>query len=189
MHAYIYFGEKSSLRSLVSEFIKDYKKINIRHFEIKKVQDVKDLIRETNFSFRDRTIYIIEDFDEASVVAQNAFLKRLEEPQENLTFLLTATKQAKVLDTILSRCVVKHIASQKSQDNTETLWGLDINSQFSLIDKIKTREEARVLLENMLSSSEKVAIKTKFVIETLERIEKNANTGLQLANLVVKLNS
>lgn len=189
MHAYIYLGERQALDAAAEEFIKKnkYKNIDVRHFEIKKVEDVKVLIRETNFRFNNKTLYIIDNFDEASVVAQNSFLKRLEEPQKNLTFLLTAAKQAKVLDTILSRCVIKSIASKKDGKNLNTLWSLDLNSQFSLIEKIKTREEAKDLLESMLQAENKDTTKSKFVLETLERIEKNANFNLQLANLIIKL--
>ena len=190
MHAYIYIGEKSAVEKATTDYVEEnkYKAVDVRYFEIKKVEDVKALIRETNFSFSSKTIYVINNFDEASIVAQNAFLKRLEEPQENLTFLLNATKEAKILDTIISRCIVQHISTQDAVIETETLWGLDINSQFALIDKIKTREEGKVLLENMLHSKNRDVKKVMFVIQMLERIEKNANTSLQLAALVTMIN-
>lgn len=187
MHAYLYIT--SDQAKSVSEFLEtnNFEKVNTTKHPLKKVQDVRDIIKRTNYSFKAKTLIIVEDFDKASIVAQNAFLKRLEEPQKNLTFLLTASDESKILDTILSRCLVKHLRFDIEKEEAETLWGKDINEMFEFINNIKTREEAASLLKSMLSSKDKNISKLKYVLETLDRIEKNANTNLQLTNLVVKL--
>ena len=49
------------------------------------------------------------DFDLASVQAQNALLKTLEEPPEAVVLLLTARSTANLLPTIVSRCEVLNL--------------------------------------------------------------------------------
>lgn len=48
-------------------------------------------------------IFILKNIDNATVQAQNKILKTLEEPQSNSIFLLTATNENKILQTIISR--------------------------------------------------------------------------------------
>ncbi len=50
------------------------------------------------------SIVIIKDIDTMRKEAANAFLKLLEEPPENVIFLLTASKTEQLLPTIISRC-------------------------------------------------------------------------------------
>ena len=49
-------------------------------------------------------IYIIDEVHMLSKTAFNALLKTLEEPPENVVFILATTESHKVLDTIISRC-------------------------------------------------------------------------------------
>lgn len=51
-----------------------------------------------------KKIYIINDANEMSLQAQNAFLKILEEPPHNVIFILTCKDSANILGTIKSRC-------------------------------------------------------------------------------------
>lgn len=52
---------------------------------------------------RQTCIFIIDDADHMNVQAQNAFLKLLEEPVENVHFILTAHQPHALLATVLSR--------------------------------------------------------------------------------------
>lgn len=53
-----------------------------------------------------RRIILVENGDDLSVEAQNALLKVLEEPPENVTFVICVTRQDRLLDTVLSRSCV-----------------------------------------------------------------------------------
>ena len=48
-------------------------------------------------------VVIVRDADELTMPSANALLKTLEEPPRNVHFILTTSKPAKLLDTILSR--------------------------------------------------------------------------------------
>ena len=54
----------------------------------------------------DKKVYIIDNADMLGTHAANAFLKTLEEPQENLVLILLARTKESVLPTIVSRCQV-----------------------------------------------------------------------------------
>lgn len=52
----------------------------------------------------DRTVIVITGIDTMKKESANAFLKLLEEPSENILFILTASKTDQLLPTITSRC-------------------------------------------------------------------------------------
>jgi DNA polymerase-3 subunit delta' len=52
----------------------------------------------------EKKVYIIDDVDRMNLIAANAFLKILEEPPENLIFILISSNQDEILPTITSRC-------------------------------------------------------------------------------------
>ena len=75
-------------------------------YEIR-VDDIRKGINETidikPYS-GDYKIYIIDDADRMNAGAQNALLKTLEEPPNNVIFILATTDPQKLPITILSRC-------------------------------------------------------------------------------------
>lgn len=54
--------------------------------------------------YSDRKIFIIDDFDKSTTEAQNKLLKVLEEPNNNMFYLLSTSNIENVLPTIKSRC-------------------------------------------------------------------------------------
>ncbi len=61
-------------------------------------------------------IFIIDPADSMNEQAQNALLKVLEEPPENVYFILIAENKAYFLDTIISRCVVLTLNSPTTEE-------------------------------------------------------------------------
>ena len=49
-------------------------------------------------------VMIVDNFDLANLIAQNKFLKTLEEPPQNIVFLLLCRGTSNILTTIKSRC-------------------------------------------------------------------------------------
>ncbi|MGN0817555.1 MAG: hypothetical protein ACI4L9_01180 [Candidatus Coproplasma sp.] len=125
-HAYmLYFNDANNLRSALKLFA-------LELFGAKRGERDGDLILEENFSDckiypvqgkklsasdageivddcalkpveRDKKLYIISGFEEASAIIQNKLLKVLEEPPEGVYFLLGATSLSPVLSTVKSR--------------------------------------------------------------------------------------
>ena len=78
----------------------------ILEFPLSKIDDVRSLNNLIRLSFDEPTLVVSENIHEATEEALNAFLKNLEEPQENIYFVLTAPSTRKVLPTIVSRCEI-----------------------------------------------------------------------------------
>lgn len=66
-------------------------------------------------------IAIIEDAGAMTAQAQNCILKTLEEPPEKTVFLLAASSEAKLLTTILSRCMVVRLSPFSEEKVCEIL--------------------------------------------------------------------
>ena len=71
------------------------------------VQDAKEIVETSILSpmISKQKIYLINDIDNSSIQAQNKILKVLEEPPQNVIFILNGTNISKILPTIISRCV------------------------------------------------------------------------------------
>ena len=70
------------------------------------VADSEEIVIESYIKpiFSDKKIFIIRDIDNSTESAQNKLLKILEEPPENVYFILTCASENLVLPTIKSRC-------------------------------------------------------------------------------------
>jgi len=72
----------------------------------RKVEDARNLLEKVQFVpvSGKYKIYIIDEVHMLTPEAFNTLLKTLEEPPENLVFILATTEAHKVLNTIISRC-------------------------------------------------------------------------------------
>ncbi len=106
-------------------------------------------------------IYVIDEVHMLSNHAFNALLKTLEEPPENVIFILATTEPHKVLDTIISRCqrfdfrrittddIVKRLEYIAKQENIniskEALFLIAKNSQGGMRDALALLDQISVL--------------------------------------------
>lgn len=67
------------------------------------IRDIRDEVLYTPSELKNR-VYIIDEVHMLSASAFNALLKTLEEPPENVIFILATTETQKIPATILSRC-------------------------------------------------------------------------------------
>ena len=72
----------------------------------RKVEDARNLLEKVQFTpvLGKNKIYIIDEVHMLTTEAFNTLLKTLEEPPENLVFILATTEAHKVMETIISRC-------------------------------------------------------------------------------------
>ena len=70
------------------------------------VENIRDLIERARLAPMqgENKIYIIDEVHQLSSAASSALLKTLEEPPENVIFILATTDPQKLLPTIISRC-------------------------------------------------------------------------------------
>lgn len=200
MHAFLLIGsDPEKLTKRVEELAKN---VNAKTFPfpIAKIDDVRALNDFVRLSFKESTLIFCQNIDEAGEEALNAFLKNLEEPQDNIYFALTARSARKVLPTIASRCQIIRIKNAElplaDENEIEHFLNLSTGEKLLYIDRIKDRIKAIEFAENMVNfmhgSMHENGVKyniTKenltLALKTLTRLKRNGNVNLTLSNFVV----
>lgn len=202
MHAFLLIGtNKESLNKEIEKLAK-IRNARVMEYSIVKIEDVRNLNNLLRLSLDRPTLIVGRDIHESGDEALNAFLKNLEEPQNNAYFALTAPSLKKVLPTIVSRCEIIKIQSGESEISEETtkemenFFSLSKSEMLSFVDKIKDRVSAIEFAENMVffmhGTLHQNELKYDFSVEdirlatkTLSGLKANGNVNLQLSNFVV----
>ena len=214
MHAFLLIGNSTEYIVQSTEELAKKLKAKILEYPLAKIEDVRNLNSLLRLHIDEPTLIISHDIHEATEEALNAFLKNLEEPQENVYFALTAPSVRKVLSTIVSRCQIikstNQTASLRGQiykstnEETEKFLAMTIGKKLAYIDKIcapggaKARQKAIELVENtvnllhgkLYSDQVKyncIAKNIETATQTLTRLKGNGNVNLQLTNLIINL--
>lgn len=181
MHAFLIVGQRT-------ESIEQRLQAKPMEFVVQKIEDVRELNKFLRLTINEKTLIIIRDIQNASEEALSAFLKNLEEPQENIYFALTTPNISQVLPTIISRCQV--IKGERPVVNGKSEF-LDLNSMQKLefVAKIKDRADAIKLVTDLIYylHKEKDFTNMELLLETLTRLNANGNVNLQLSNLAINL--
>lgn len=112
----------------------------------------------------DAKVYVFEQADNRlAPVVQNAFLKLLEEPPKNVSFILLCDNISKLLITILSRCTVIKIKNEQKFDETASEYAKAIVRGI-----LSTREYDLLLAINKLTEKER-ADETLFIVKLILR--------------------
>ncbi len=163
------------------------------NFPISKIEDVRNLNNLVRLSFSEPTLIVAPDIHNASEEALNAFLKNLEEPQENVYFALTAPSARKVLATIVSRCQIIKVNNKKVESESikdvEKFLSMTTGQKLGFVDKIKDRNKAEDFVENLIYTlrGRKDYRDMDILLTTLKNIKGNGNINLQLTNLVINM--
>ncbi|MEK7497958.1 MAG: hypothetical protein AAB656_03495 [Patescibacteria group bacterium] len=200
MHAYLVTGQDSNLiDKRVGELIakEDAKRLD---FPLQKIADLKELRKFASLSVSEKTAVVIDSIDKASIDAQNAFLKSLEEPQEKLIYVLTAKNQDFVVPTIVSRCQIIELRSMnyelsiEQQKRIREFLTMSVGQKLAVTSKITKREEVKIFLQEFISvgygimkEKPEIAFQLDEALKTLSAINKNGNVQIQLTNFVVSI--
>lgn len=205
MHAYLIVGKDVELVKAQVEKLAGQMGAKISHQMIKTIADVRELNKFSSMSFAEPTVIVINDFDNVTEEASNAFLKSLEEPAEGVGYILTTRSIHSLLPTVVSRCIVVRIGGDGGDNSGSRKSAIDfINSDltkmFEQVDGIKSRDEAlefvqqlieglhAELVDNENNNNSSLANALEAANDTLESLNKNGNVNLQLTNLVVSIN-
>lgn len=135
------------------------------------VNDVREIIENINYKAVSalKKIYIIDEVHMLSKSAFNALLKSIEEPPEDVLFLLATTETEKIPVTIKSRCQhfeLKRIETKKLSQHLINISKLeDFELDFDSANIISRSSEGSVrdalsLLDNVLATGKKIDKKT-----------------------------
>ncbi len=192
MHAFLLLASDARVNSKIKEL-----QAKPVEFKIEKIGDVREINNFTKLKLTEKTAIVIKDFDRAGEAAQNAFLKALEEPQENLTYILTAQNIDRVLPTIVSRCEVidvygmSYIVSSIERKMAEEFLNAEVGKKLKITAKITKREEAVQFIKNIIFVGHESVIKNSKTLSealtTLKNLEANGNVQLQLTRFVASI--
>lgn len=192
MHAYILLSREVTNHKNKADKLAAKQKAKILPFKVQKIEDVRNLRELTKLSFSQKTAVYIENIDQTTTEAQNAFLKSLEEPQENIIYILTANNLHNVIETVQSRCEVIKITGEqtlKAKDisKTKKFDKANIDTKFEILGSIKDRFEAIGFVEDLifLNHQERNFENMETYLKTLKNLKSNGNVSLQLTNMLV----
>ncbi len=99
------------------------------------VADSTEIVSESSIRpiFADKKIFIIRNIEQSMETAQNKLLKTLEEPQNNVYFIVTSSNINLVLPTIKSRCNKVELSKLKGEDIVSCL---DIQENIDLVSAL-----------------------------------------------------
>ena len=158
-----------------------------------KVDDIRSIQESTKYGPTNgkKMIVIVEHAEKITVEASNAFLKTLETPPNGVSFILLTTHLPSILKTIQSRSQSLYIPNETPRQVPEGT--IDLNTFLSkpLVkrmdymtdlakDKDMTKEQFYLWLENTVHSSGNIKHTADTIIDTLQKLEYNVNTRLQL---------
>ena len=189
-------GECESCKDITNSIPIDV--IEIDAASNRKVEDAQSILEKVQYvpvngKYK---IYIIDEVHMLTNHAFNALLKTLEEPPENVIFILATTEVHKVLDTIKSRCqrfdfrrittddIAKHLRyisdTEKINITDDALFAIAKNSAGGMRDSISLLDQLSIL-----GISKEVTVDD--VNSILGRI--SFDTLLKLSNAIIKSSS
>lgn len=141
----------------------DVKVINKQDSDYIKIEQIRQLRREISLKpyEADKKIFIVENIHNLNEEAANAFLKTLEEPQENSYLILTARSDRFVLPTILSRCQQVKFDLLRQEFVEEIL-----------IDKGLNEQQARIIARMGISDLSRALEYRDSIVELRDKILK-----------------
>lgn len=196
MHAYLIVGADQQLLEDQIKSLSQKHEATLVDFELSKIEHIKDINHFINLGHSSPMGVFIKDLDKASLEAQNAFLKPLEEPQPNIFYFLTASSSDSLIPTIISRVNVVFVQStgpKKTEKKLDFL-SLSTGEQLAQIGKIKDRQKALDFLSQLERQTHDEFVQDPGFADNLEKIgetklaiNKNGNVNLQLTKLVIGL--
>lgn len=118
-HACTSFDALNCSKCNVCKLIDDFNYPDVRYIEpdgkeIKKNQLLEIIKDYGNKSMLDnKRIYVIKEADKMNLFASNTLLKFLEEPVDDVIAILLTTNRYKIIDTVLSRCQILTIGTDR----------------------------------------------------------------------------
>jgi len=193
MHGFLVVG--NNIETIKVKVDNLAKKLNakILEYPLTTIDDVRNLNNLIRLTLTEPTLIVCNNVHETGIEALNAFLKNLEEPQENLYFALTTSSTRKVLPTIVSRCqIIKstnlQINKLENEEEIKQFLNMNLQQKIAFSDKIKDRDKAIEFIESLIFflHQQKKFANMELLLKTLTCLKANGNVNLQLSNFVIQ---
>jgi DNA polymerase III delta prime subunit len=205
MHAFLIVSSSREFIKTNIESLSKKHKLKTIEFVFEKIKDSRNLSSFVKLSQSKKVGIIIKNIDNASVESLNAFLKNLEEPQENIIYILTTNSIHTVLPTITSRCQiiydnmsVKSTNQEEDKRLAQDFVTMNNSQKLLYLDSIKKREDALDFIKKFILGSHSILHSnqgnyrkiTKYIKSantTYRNLKANGNVNLQLTNFFINL--
>lgn len=184
--AYLALGIKNSRTHSTIMYIhplEDKKTIGIDQ-----IKQLKVLLRTKSTAYR---IIIIPDADILTIEAQNNFLKLLEEPPENVLFILTSSRLHGLLVTVRSRLLkIRYVPPTHAQEQAfvSNMSSADANKYIAIADgrigllhALRNNDQSSDILQNIEQAKE---ILSEPFIDRLAKVDTLSKDATSLATLL-----
>ncbi len=116
------------------------------------IDQIREIPSMLSRSSEEKMFIVIYDFDTAKQEAQNAFLKTLEEKNTQAQFCLVVQNEMMIIPTIMSRTIVKNIATRRKKPVKEDFI---FNTCSNLSEAMKQtanlpKDQLLVVMDNMI---------------------------------------
>ncbi len=160
------------------------------------INQIKNIIKETLIYSKKIRVYFFENFHLSSIETQNSFLKLLEEPPENVFFILTIDNERKIIPTIISRVKVVYLDKKNYQITEEKKKLIEFfikNKKLIFINDDKLNiNDLLIYFRNYLKTcfdkiiSKKITLILKEILKNIYVIENNnINQQIALDNILI----
>lgn len=166
-HSDIYYAQKDGKKSLIT------------------IDEVKNIIKDSYIipNEANAKVYIIEDGNKMLEPAQNAMLKSLEEPPQNLFYIITGDSKEGLLNTILSRCTVFNLDANNTDINLDSESDLQAKQiSHNICLAIGRKNEYELLLQMSELTSRDIALQVLLQLEASVRNTLFIKSGVQIDN-------
>lgn len=149
------------------------------------IDDVRELANLCKNKQSERKFFVFLEADKMTESAQNAFLKLLEEPNDNLSFIFVTENQAGLLTTVRSRAQIFYIKKVSAAETDKIIDNLDKNAsdmkkrQLKFLASGLPGELKRLILDEKYFEKRKELIDMAKIL-----ISGSAYEKLRLANLL-----
>jgi hypothetical protein len=179
---------------------------------IEEVRGLQEQLSFGSWSGELQAVLLIR-LDQASIPAQNALLKILEEPPAQTKFFVTTTAAESVLETVRSRCQIMILENDIEKYDFDTDGSISILDQIShnsmresieLAESYQSKQECINILTNILNILHRKLQKlrsnnedgenfiglttaSKTVLTAIDQLQKNVNVKLVMVECFLKL--
>jgi hypothetical protein len=207
MHAYLIIGGNKEKQNEEINKIKDKidEEIVLETDKSHTIEDIRKLQKQLSIAPQNPDLGRLVILLNANLLtndAANAFLKTLEEPVGKTIFILTATNEEQVIETIRSRTQIIYLPPEESDIDIEKaseefskICSSSTGERFIFIDSIGDRQEALIFCLEQLHAIRRT-LNTNFnshLVDLLGDIqsastdlENNVNVKLVLTDLILK---
>jgi DNA polymerase III subunit delta' len=186
MQSIIILGSIEQSREKALEIIKqnDVSKFDAQTFTSEKtigIPDIRNLQKNIFLKplHSDKKVVILECFLGATIDAQNAFLKVLEEPPTDTIILILTTGLDFILPTVLSRCNLINLSKKKELEEKDNKIYLE------LLESLIKRHENPLLIAQTYGKDRETAL--KFLENLIITVEENLNERPVFGKFIKKL--